>query len=102
MSLEALAGKNPRTHVGKLYNVLARDIAEDVVARVPDVTYAECHLVSRIGAPIDDPALAHVRIASRSPLDRAGSELIDDIVQAQLSGVTRLSERFLEGAVQLY
>ena len=28
MSLEAAAGKNPVTHVGKLYNVVAREIAE--------------------------------------------------------------------------
>lgn len=49
MSLEAAAGKNPVSHVGKIYNVLARDIAEAVVARVPEVASAECCMVSRIG-----------------------------------------------------
>jgi S-adenosylmethionine synthetase len=52
-SMEALAGKNPVTHVGKLYNVVAREIAADLVASISGVAYAECYLVSRIGAPID-------------------------------------------------
>ena len=35
MSLEAAAGKNPVTHVGKIYNVLARKICETLVTTVP-------------------------------------------------------------------
>ena len=35
MSLEAAAGKNPVTHVGKIYNVLAGELAATLVAGVP-------------------------------------------------------------------
>jgi S-adenosylmethionine synthetase len=35
MSLEAAAGKNPVTHVGKLYNIAAHDIAQTIVETVP-------------------------------------------------------------------
>jgi S-adenosylmethionine synthetase len=47
MSLEAAAGKNPVSHVGKIYNVLARDTAEAVVAAIPEVESAQCLMVSR-------------------------------------------------------
>ena len=51
MSLEAAAGKNPVTHVGKIYNVVARDISEALVAAVPEISHAQCLMVSRIGSP---------------------------------------------------
>ena len=42
MMLEAAAGKNPVTHVGKIYNVIAREIAETLIADEPDITAAQC------------------------------------------------------------
>ncbi|MDA8107196.1 MAG: methionine adenosyltransferase, partial [Betaproteobacteria bacterium] len=62
MSLEAAAGKNPATHVGKLYNVLAHRVARALVAEVPGVREAHCYLVSRIGSPIDDPQIMGVKV----------------------------------------
>ncbi len=57
MSLEAAAGKNPVTHVGKLYNVMAHRIAHAVVSEIPEVEEGYCYLRSRIGQPIADPQL---------------------------------------------
>jgi S-adenosylmethionine synthetase len=62
MTLEAAAGKNPVSHLGKLYNVAAGLIAEELVAALPGVSAAECTLVSRIGAPIDEPQVVSVRL----------------------------------------
>ncbi len=66
MSMEGVAGKNPVSHVGKLYNLVAGRIAEDIVSSVPDAAAADCFLVSRIGAPVTEPQLAHARIRLRS------------------------------------
>lgn len=101
MSLEALAGKNPVTHVGKLYNVLAREIAEDIVAHVPEARYAECYLVSRIGAAVDEPSITHIRLAGESP-SRADARLIEEIVRTHLARIGRLSERLATGSVRLF
>jgi S-adenosylmethionine synthetase len=38
MSLEAAAGKNPISHVGKIYNVLAKRVAETLIAAIPQVS----------------------------------------------------------------
>jgi S-adenosylmethionine synthetase len=60
MTLEAMAGKNPVTHVGKLYNASASRIAARLVAEIDEIESASCYLVSTIGAPIDEPAAAHL------------------------------------------
>lgn len=62
MTLESAAGKNPVSHVGKLYQVAAQRIADALTSELPGVRAAECCLVSQIGRPVDDPQLADVRI----------------------------------------
>src|SRR3989442_4081167 len=59
MSMEAAAGKNPVTHVGKLYNILSFDIAERLVKEHPGkVKEVWVRIVSQIGKPIDEPQAA--------------------------------------------
>ena len=72
MSLEAAAGKNPVTHVGRIYNVAARDIVETLVATVPEIVAAQSLIVSRIGAPVTNPAMIQFKIATRDgiPVDK--------------------------------
>ncbi len=62
MSLEAPAGKNPVSHVGKLYNIAARRLAQRLVEQIPEVEEAHCALVSQIGRPIREPQLVDVRL----------------------------------------
>ena len=103
MSLEAAAGKNPVSHVGKIYNVLARDIAEAVVANVAEVTFAQCHMVSQIGSPVEVPALTHVCIETRDGMPAQHLEpTIADIVSQQVRGVTGLVDRLVSGAIQVF
>src|ERR1019366_7074107 len=46
MSLEAAAGKNPLTHVGKIYNVHAREISAALTVELPQISAAQCFMVS--------------------------------------------------------
>jgi S-adenosylmethionine synthetase len=70
MSLEAVAGKNPVTHVGKIYNVIARGVAEAIVAAESGIAAAQCLMVSRIGTPVTWPAIIDIKLASqRGPPD---------------------------------
>lgn len=62
MSMEAAAGKNPVSHVGKLYHLVAGRIAHQLVAEIAEVTEAQCLLVSAIGHPIDKPQIAEVKV----------------------------------------
>jgi S-adenosylmethionine synthetase len=58
ISNEAAAGKNPVSHVGKIYSLLTHHIANEVVQRVDGVDEAYVWLCSQIGQPIDQPMLA--------------------------------------------
>jgi S-adenosylmethionine synthetase len=61
MTLEAAAGKNPATHAGKLYSIVAGRIARQATD-LPGVGDATCTLVSRIGRPLDEPQLADLQL----------------------------------------
>lgn len=54
MSLEAVAGKNPVSHVGKIYNLKAQELAEKI-HKTFELKDVQVILVSQIGKPIDEP-----------------------------------------------
>jgi S-adenosylmethionine synthetase len=103
MTLEAAAGKNPVTHVGKLYNVAAHEISRDIVAAIRDVAYAECILVSRIGRRIEEPQSVDVRLALEGdvPLSRVASR-VEEVVRSGLVRLPSLSSRIATGSVTLF
>jgi S-adenosylmethionine synthetase len=65
MTLEASAGKNVVSHVGKSYSIVAHQIARELVSKCPDISAATCVLVSRIGAPVETPQVVEVQIQTR-------------------------------------
>lgn len=62
MGTEAAAGKNPVSHVGKIYNVLAHRIAKLIHGSADGIREVYVLLLSRIGTPIDQPAMAAVQV----------------------------------------
>jgi S-adenosylmethionine synthetase len=62
LGTEAAAGKNPVSHVGKIYNVLAHDIARKIYEEVAGIREVYVLLLSRIGEPIDHPRMAAVQL----------------------------------------
>jgi S-adenosylmethionine synthetase len=91
------------THVGKIYNVLARKICETLVTTVPEIAAAQCLMVSQIGSPISSPALVQVKIATRdeSPVDKLRRRIVeatDDCV----AGAPRLIDDFVTGAIDVF
>jgi S-adenosylmethionine synthetase len=103
MSLEATAGKNPVSHVGKLYNVLANLIAQKISEQVKDVKMSQVEILGQIGRPIDDPLIANVDVLTYSGRlsDETKSE-IEGIVDEMLSSFNKLTELILEGKVTLF
>jgi S-adenosylmethionine synthetase len=103
MSLEAAAGKNPVTHVGKLYNVVAREIAELLVGDVPEIVGAQCFLVSRIGTPVTDPALLHVKLATHDGAPAAQFKpRVSEIASDRLAHIPKLIEDFIAGSIKVF
>ncbi len=107
ISMEATAGKNPVNHVGKIYNVLARMIAEKVYSEHSDVfsdVYIE--LLSQIGKPIDRPLIASVKLIPRNPaIMEIPSHIREDvrgIVDEYLANIRQVTELILSDKVTLY
>ncbi len=102
--MEAAAGKNPVTHVGKLYNVLSNLIAQDIVKEHGgDVEEVHVRIVSQIGRRIDDPHVASIQVmyadnADKSKIQNNIRNLADD----RLSRISELTNMFVEGKVSVY
>ena len=99
MSLEAAAGKNPVSHVGKIYNVVAHQIAEALAATSEEIARVECLMVSKIGAPVTDPAIIQIRLATTDgiPVTRF-KERAREIAVDRLGKLPTLVERLLKRA----
>ena len=103
MNMEAAAGKNPVTHVGKLYNIVAQNIAAEIVEALPDVEEAQCYLVSRIGRPIHEPQIVdlHLQLQEGSHVGAVESH-IHGITREHLANLNRIQDRLIEGAIKVY
>ena len=100
MTLESVAGKNPVSHVGKLYNLAAGLIAQHLVDGMDEVLTAHCVLVSRIGEPIDRPQIVDVRLLPRGPTTVPTlASRAQEIVHAHLDRMRELSRDLIEGRI---
>jgi len=57
-----VAGKNPVSHVGKIYNLLAHRIAKKIYETSEIIKEVYVLLLSRIGRSIDKPQVATAQI----------------------------------------
>ncbi|MFH2106000.1 MAG: methionine adenosyltransferase [Candidatus Micrarchaeota archaeon] len=95
MNMEAIAGKNPVNHVGKLYNVLAFEIAKQIADELD--AYAEVYLLSSIGMPIDAPKMAYARV-SRKNIEKKTQY----ILSKNLEDIRELTEKMVKGKITLF
>ena len=82
MTLEAVAGKNPVSHVGKVYSIMTHLIAQRIADAIPEVRQVYCYMVSQIGKPITDPQVVHVEVWG-IPASRIASEvsrIVDEVL----------------------
>lgn len=95
MTMESVAGKNPVSHVGKIYNVLARKIAEDV-ARETDGCTVDVFLISRIGQPVSSPQLVQVRVRNSAEVSQNMRRRAREICENHLASASKINpEDFL-------
>ncbi|MEW6674665.1 MAG: methionine adenosyltransferase [Nitrospirota bacterium] len=98
MGTEAAAGKNPVSHVGKIYNVLAHKIAKDIYTEVEGLREVYVLLLSRIGTPINRPQMASAQILlSRGRRLKDVSRKIRDILERELSDISKFCKALSRG-----
>jgi S-adenosylmethionine synthetase len=90
MTVEAAAGKNPVSHVGKLYNLMAGRLAGTIAADVEGVVSAGCVLTSRIGRPVTDPHVVDIRLTYAQTTPGTCRDQVTAIVKSEFSRIDEL------------
>ncbi len=99
VSSEAAAGKNPVSHVGKIYNVLSHRIAHEIYSNVPDIREVYVWLLSQIGEPIDRPRVAAAQvIMERGSLASVEKE-INEVIDRELSNIQEFCMELAYGKI---
>lgn len=95
-SLEAAAGKNPVSHVGKLYNLMALEASRAISDQVPEVRAVTVYILSQIGAPLDEPLVATAQVAAQDgDFGPAVRDKVAQILDTCLADIDGLRERIL-------
>ncbi len=102
MSMEAAAGKNPVSHVGKIYNVMANIAAKRIYEEVKGVREVYVELLSQIGKPITEPLVANVKIIPEERLTNDMTRDAEAIVKEVLQSYKEITSKILKGEVQLF
>jgi len=104
MSLEASAGKNPVTHVGKLYNILAIQVANEIYKMGRgDIVEVNTRILSQIGHPIDMPQAASAKVIYGDNVNRKKyAKEICAIYNEKLANITDLTEMIVSGKVTVF
>jgi S-adenosylmethionine synthetase len=103
MSMEATSGKNPVNHIGKIYNLLSTEIAEQVVAEVEGIRDLRVRLLSQIGSPIDQPHVADIHVITEDGYELSDVDpQIREIVDEGLAGVQEVTQAVIHGELSTF
>lgn len=100
---EAAAGKNPVSHVGKIYNILTFRIAQRVCADIPEVDEVYVWLLSKIGHPIDHPTVAAAQAIMKdgNSIEKVRRE-ISQVLDYELANIDKFCMDLAAGKIQPY
>lgn len=99
---EAAAGKNPVSHVGKIYNTLTHKIARDIYNQVSGLEEVYIWLLSQIGKSIDEPAIAAAQVVMKgnNSFDSIKRE-IEEVVDKELEDIDKFTVDLAQGKIQI-
>ncbi len=99
---EAAAGKNPVSHVGKIYNLLSHKIANEIVKKVPGLTEVYVWLVSQIGVTIDQPILATAEIIPDDNIQvKEVHKDVQEVIESEFTNIKEFCNDLIYGKVKV-
>ncbi|UAL07345.1 MAG: methionine adenosyltransferase [Candidatus Methanogranum gryphiswaldense] len=106
MSMEATSGKNPITHIGKIYNIMSKLMADDIAKKVTDEAEIRVRILSQIGKPVSHPLNCSIDIVSvgadsNPKLGKWKSEA-EAIANDWLDNVDKVTELIVNGKVRTF
>ena len=97
VSSEAAAGKNPVSHIGKIYNLLSHRIAAGIYSQVPDVSEVYVWLLSEIGTPIDQPQIATAQLIMKKGSIKDVEKEATEVIEKELENIHAFSMELAAG-----
>jgi S-adenosylmethionine synthetase len=97
---EAASGKNPVSHVGKIYNFLTFKIAQHICKEISELEEVYIWLLSKIGSPIDHPAVAAAQVIMKdnNHINQVRHE-INDVLDYELENIEKFCMELAEGKI---
>ena len=103
MSLEATSGKNPVNHVGKIYNLLATQIAKDCYENIDGIKEVYVRILSQIGKPINEPRVLSIQVIPETGYDVEKMESkLKNIANEWLDGISKITDIVMEGKLSTF
>ena len=87
VSSEAAAGKNPVSHIGKIYNVLSHRIAGRIYREIPEIAEVYVWLLSEIGTSIDRPQIATAQLIMKKGVARDVETEAAELMEKELENI---------------
>ncbi len=86
---EAIAGKNPVSHIGKIYNALSFKLADQIHKEISNADEVFVWMYNVIGRPVNDPKAIIVQPIAKENRDITESDRkqIQEIVSTNLEGI---------------
>ncbi|MBI5859254.1 MAG: methionine adenosyltransferase [Nitrosarchaeum sp.] len=94
---EAIAGKNPVSHIGKIYNALSFKIANEIHAKVSGLDEVCVWMYNVIGRPVNDPKAVIVQPITTGQLQSAEKNQINEIVENNLQNIPEFCNELISG-----
>ena len=94
---EATAGKNPVSHIGKIYNALSFKIANEIHIKVSGLDEVCVWMYNVIGRPVNDPKAVIVQPTITGQLQNAEKNQINEIVENNLQNIHEFCNELISG-----
>jgi len=94
---EATAGKNPVSHIGKIYNALSFKIANEIHTKVSGLDEVCVWMYNVIGRPVNDPKAVIVQPTIVGQLQDAEKNQINEIVENNLQNIHEFCNELISG-----
>jgi S-adenosylmethionine synthetase len=103
MGTEAAAGKNPVSHVGKIYTILTHRIANEIYNSVEGIREVYVWLCSQIGQSIDEPRIASAQLILEpgASVDNI-APLVKEVIDLELSNIISFTSELAEGRYKVW
>jgi S-adenosylmethionine synthetase len=103
MSMEATSGKNPINHIGKIYNLLATEVAQECVKKVDGINEIYLRFLSQIGRPIDYPLVASAQVLPQPGMrvDVINQD-VEKIIEESLENINSITLKVINGELKTF